>query len=195
MKNLLDWGITFGGDVAAAIIGSKIAHDGKDGKDDGKHKTTTGEMAGIIIRERIEKMKFDRGEFLHELNVINSKTNGGIKAIFNLFNEFERGRGILTTVDGRIYRENWVGKMMMEIDPQHRTTEYQRLNDLLLKSRNGREEFFARLEILNDDKIQQLARQSIASIKKFASDHGVTAARLNEIDQSAAGFLNSLLQD
>ena len=189
MRNALEWFFIFLGDIVAATVGSKIAHHGGQERDGDKGGSTPTEAAAKILREMLEKMKFDRGEFLHELSIINAKTHGGIKAIIDLFNKFGRRRGLLT-VGKRIYRENWVGKMLMEINPEHRTEEYRRLSEVLSESRK---DFFANLEILNDDKIQQIVRQTMSQANKFARKHGISG-KLEKADQSVASLLDSILR-
>ncbi len=185
---LKDFGISFVGDVIASFAAHNLAHRGQD-KDDNGEKSTPAEVAGRLIRQKLEEMKFDRGEFLHELRVINARTGEEIKPIIDLFNEFEKNRGILW-IGGRLYRENWVGKMLMEVPPEHRTENYRWLAETLSTSR---EDFFAMLEILNDDKLQQIVRQLFVQAKQFADDHKISD-KLERADKSVASLLDSILK-
>lgn len=158
LKVILGWL----GDFSAVLIGEKVASSTDKDKSAADHTTSVIEAA----RKLAETEKFDRQGFLLELGVINTDTTTDeLRPIFDLFHELWKKKGVIFVGRGKLrrsYRENQIGHLLQMVPIDQRQTEYVRLARLLAADR---EEFFSQLEILNNDRIQQFARQFLAELE------------------------------
>lgn len=147
------------GDFSAIFVADKAAGAGEP-------RNRTAAAVIETARKIAEAEKFDRPEFLMELQIINADTNGEVQPILDLFDEFWKKKSIVWVGAGkkrRSYRENQVGHLLQMVPIDHRQTEYVRLARLLGTSK---EKFFSQLEILNDDRFQQVRRQFVAEFEE-----------------------------
>lgn len=155
--------------VVAAFAGAKIAAADKD------KEPSTAKNLGYSIGQ---VLALDRGEFLHELRVINARTQGGLESLIKLFDKLEKGNGLIK-IGKRWYREEWITRKLLMIPPKYRSSEYPWLNDLLEQSPV---QFFAKLELLNNDGWVQILRQATEITKNGLReiDNSQTVKRLNK---------------
>lgn len=127
-------------------------------------------------RKIAEAEKFDRAEFLMELQVINADTNGETQPLLELFDELWKKKGVIFVGTGKVrrsYRENQVGHLLQMIPLDQRQTEYVRLAGLL---KTDRKKFFSQLEVLNDDRFQQIRRQFVAEFEESVIGKSIASA-------------------
>ncbi len=158
LKSIWQWIITFGGDVLAAIWGSKLAAEDGNKPVGG---ASPGKILGGYLQEKLAE-KLDRGTLLHELHTINADTQGGIQKLMELYLELQVKHVIF--VGNQAYTEDELGLMLMQIPVDERSTEYVILNDVLVEQ--GREALFSQLEILRNNKLQQKLEKFDAVAKK-----------------------------
>ncbi len=171
--------------VVSAYAGSKIAEHEEHEKDkkaeasESQKPKTIGEVLRDSLTKKWQAEQLNRQELDHALEVENSRQNGGVQLIRDLFDEFEREH--IIKVGGRYYTENDTGLWLMSIPIKYRSTEWARLNDLLIIDPT-RVKFFARLEIYNDNRFQQKFEKTVAIIEdQLSSADDATVDKLRPL--------------
>lgn len=147
---------TAGGDVLAAIAGGLLGAKWAKGE-----KADLSSFAGKLQEIR-EKYKQDRESVMKALE------RAHCWLVLNLITE-ANVIGYIKVGDKR-YREYWIVARLATVDPDARQWYYQKLDNYLHSNDGGREQFFGRLEGLNNNEIPQWFRELGAIIHDVGED-------------------------
>lgn len=139
-------------EIAAHMVGEKISHS-MTGKGSASGVPVIIDLVKMVL-DRVKEEDFKRVDFVSKMELMNAETNGGLQPILDLFYEFEKKRGVIF-VGKHPYRENWTGALLMSFSETHEWMWPILAEEL----RTDRKKFFGHLEMLDNDKIEQLVRQ------------------------------------
>ncbi len=139
-------------EIAAHMVGEKLSHSltGKGSESD------TPLLINLVkmVLDRVKEEDFKRVDFVAKMELMNAETNGGLQPILDLFYEFEKKRGVIF-IGKHPYRENWTGALLMSFSGANEWMWTVLAEEL----KSDRKKFFGHLEMLDNDKIEQLVRQ------------------------------------
>lgn len=174
-------------EIAAHLVGEKISH-GLSGKGSVASVPVIMDIAKMIL-DRVKEEDFKRVDFVAKMELMNAETNGALQPILDLFYEFEKKRGVIF-IGKHPYRENWTGALLMSFSGGN---EWM-WPILATELKTDRRKFFGHLEMLDNDKIEQLLRQLGLQLERSELGKSIATAadELADSLEAITGFNGSL---
>ncbi len=176
-------------EIAAHMVGEKISHSMTGGKGAASGGASLLIDMVRMVFDRVKKEDFKRVDFVAKMELMNAETVGSLQPILDLFHEFEKERGVIF-VGEHPYRENWTGALLMSFSGAHEWMWPLLAEELKV----DREKFFGHLEMLDNDKIEQLVRQFGLQFEQSELGKSIASAA-NELAaplEAITGFNGSL---